>query len=157
MTPGGPAKPRRCATRCSASSACCRIRWRRCGVAAGAIWRGWPASAHKQRALLESDELVDEAPATVYAKLLDQGIYLGSVSTMYRILAEHNEVRERRRQATHPAHKKPELIATRPNEIWSMDRRSGPTTTSTSSWTSTAAPRWAGCWPEPSGPSSPSD
>jgi putative transposase len=118
--------------------------------------RALTAVERKQiKALLESDEFVDEAPATVYAKLLDQGIYLGSVSTMYRILAEHNEVRERRRQATHPAHKKPELIATRPNEIWSMDRRSGPTTTSTSSWTSTAAPRWAGCWPEPSGPSSP--
>jgi len=71
--------------------------------------------------LLESDEFVDEAPATVYAKLLDQGIYLGSVSTMYRILHEHGEVRERRRQATHPAKKKPELIATKPNEIWSWD------------------------------------
>jgi putative transposase len=70
---------------------------------------------------LESDEFVDEAPATVYAKLLDQGRYLGSVSTMYRVLGAHDEVRERRRQATHPAHNKPELIATRPNEIWSWD------------------------------------
>ena len=70
---------------------------------------------------LESDEFVDEAPASVYAKLLDQGVYLGSVSTMYRVLAAHDEVRERRRQATHPAHKKPELIATKPNEIWSWD------------------------------------
>jgi hypothetical protein len=50
--------------------------------------------------------------ATVYAKLLDQGIYLGSVSTMYRILPEHDQVREHRRQATHPAHKKPQLIFT---------------------------------------------
>ena len=73
------------------------------------------------KAVLESDEFVDEAPATVYAKLLDQGIYLGSVSTMYRILHEHDEVRERRRQATHPAHKKPELIATSPNSVWSWD------------------------------------
>jgi putative transposase len=73
------------------------------------------------RVTLESDEFVDEAPASVYAKLLDQGVYLGSVSTMYRVLGEHDEVRERRRQATHPAHKKPELIATRPNEIWSWD------------------------------------
>ena len=64
------------------------------------------------KATLESDEFVDEAPATVYAKLLDQGTYLASVSTMYRVLHEHDEVRERRRQATHPAHKKPELIAT---------------------------------------------
>jgi putative transposase len=73
------------------------------------------------KAALESDEFVDEAPATVYAKLLDQGIYLGSVSTMYRVLHEHDEVLERRRQATHPAHKKPELIATKPNDIWSWD------------------------------------
>jgi putative transposase len=71
--------------------------------------------------VLDSDEFVDEAPATVYAKLLDQGIYLGSVSTMYRVLHEHDEVRERRRQATHPAHKKPELIAEGPNQIWSWD------------------------------------
>jgi putative transposase len=70
---------------------------------------------------LESDEFVDEAPATVYAKLLDQGTYLASVSTMYRVLHEDDEVRERRRQATHPAHKKPELIANGPNEIWSWD------------------------------------
>jgi putative transposase len=70
---------------------------------------------------LESEEFVDEAPATVYAKLLDQGTYLGSVSTMYRVLHEHDEVRERRRQATHPAHKKPELIATKANSVWSWD------------------------------------
>ena len=70
---------------------------------------------------LESNEFIDEAPATVYAKLLDAGIYLGSVSTMYRMLHEHHEVRERRHQATHPAHKKPELIATKPNETWSWD------------------------------------
>jgi putative transposase len=73
------------------------------------------------KATLESDEFVDEAPATVYAKLLDQGTYLASVSTMYRVLHEHDEVRERRRQATHPAHKKPELIATGPNAVWSWD------------------------------------
>ena len=71
--------------------------------------------------VLDSDEFIDEAPATVYAKLLDQGIYLASVSTMYRVLHEHDEVRERRRQATHPAHKKPELIAEGPNQIWSWD------------------------------------
>jgi putative transposase len=80
-----------------------------------------PVERKQIKTLLESDEFVDEAPATVYAKLLDQGIYLGSVSTMYRILHEHDEVRERRRQATHPAHKKPELIATTPNSVWSWD------------------------------------
>ena len=84
--------------------------------------RALSALERKQiRAALESDEFIDEAPATVYAKLLDQGVYLGSVSTMYRVLREHDEVRERRRQATHPAHKKPELIATKPNQIWSWD------------------------------------
>ena len=71
--------------------------------------------------VLDSDEFIDEAPATVYAKLLDQGTYLASISTMYRVLHEHDEVRERRRQATHPAHKKPELIAEGPNQIWSWD------------------------------------
>ena len=62
--------------------------------------------------VLHCDEHVDEAPATVYAKLLDQGIYLASTSTMYRILRANDEVRERRRQATHPAATKPELLAT---------------------------------------------
>lgn len=73
------------------------------------------------RATLNSPEHVDEAPATVYAKLLDDGVYLGSVSTMYRVLREHDEVRERRRHATHPAAKKPELLASGPNEVWSWD------------------------------------
>jgi putative transposase len=73
------------------------------------------------RRVLNSPEHVDEAPATVYAKLLDQGIYLASVPTMYRVLRAHDEVHERRRQATHPAAKKPELLATEPNEIWSWD------------------------------------
>ena len=71
--------------------------------------------------MLNSEEFVDEAPATVYAKLLDQGVYLASVPTMYRVLREHDEVRERRRQATHPAAKKPELLATTPNQCWSWD------------------------------------
>jgi putative transposase len=73
------------------------------------------------RAVLDSDEHVDEAPATVYAELLDAGVYLASVSTMYRVLREHDEVHERRRQATHPAAKKPELLATKPNDVWSWD------------------------------------
>ena len=55
------------------------------------------------RRVLNSEEFVDEAPATVYAKLLDQGVYLASVPTMYRVLRAHGEVHERRRQATHPA------------------------------------------------------
>ena len=72
-------------------------------------------------AVLHSDDHVDEAPATVYAKLLDQGRYLASTSTMYRILRSADEVRERRRQATHRAAKKPELLAAAPNEVWSWD------------------------------------
>ena len=73
------------------------------------------------RRVLNSPQHVDEAPATVYAKLLDEGIYLASVPTMYRVLREHDEVHERRRHATHPAAKKPELLAAGPNEIWSWD------------------------------------
>lgn len=71
--------------------------------------------------VLHSEEHVDEAPATVYAKLLDRGVYLCSVPTMYRVLRGENEVRERRRQATHPPAKRPELVAVRPNEVWSWD------------------------------------
>jgi putative transposase len=73
------------------------------------------------RRVLNSEEFVDEAPATVYAKLLDQGVYLASVPTMYRVLRAHDEVHERRRQATHPAATKPELLATKPNEVYSWD------------------------------------
>jgi hypothetical protein len=58
---------------------------------------------------------------TVWARLLDDGIYLCSISTMYRLLAIAGENRERRRQRTHPARKRPELIARRPNEVWSWD------------------------------------
>jgi putative transposase len=73
------------------------------------------------RRVLNSPEHVDEAPATVYAKLLDAGVYLASVPTMYRVLRDHDEVHERRRQATHPAATKPELLATRPNQVYSWD------------------------------------
>jgi putative transposase len=73
------------------------------------------------RAVLNTPEHVDKAPANVYHELLDQGVYLASVSTMYRVLREHDEVHERRRQATHPARVKPELVATAPNSCWSWD------------------------------------
>jgi putative transposase len=72
-------------------------------------------------AVLRSDEYCDLAPAQVWARLLDDGIYLCSISTMYRLLAIGGENRERRRQRTHPAKKKPELIATAPNAVWSWD------------------------------------
>ena len=73
------------------------------------------------RALLNSPDFADKAPATVYHELLDEGVYVASVSSMYRILRAHGEVRERRRQATHPARVKPELVATQPNHCWSWD------------------------------------
>jgi putative transposase len=80
-----------------------------------------PAERGEVRAVLNSPEHVDKAPATVYHELLDQGTYLASVSTMYRVLRGHDEVRERRRQAVHPARVKPELVATQPNQCWSWD------------------------------------
>jgi putative transposase len=73
------------------------------------------------RALLDSPDFVDKAPATVYHELLDEGVYLASVSSMYRILRARGEVGERRRQAVHPARVKPELVATQPNQCWSWD------------------------------------
>jgi putative transposase len=71
--------------------------------------------------VLHHPDHVDEAPATVYAKLLDQGVYLCSTSTMYRILRAEGEVCERRRQATHPPAARPELLASGPNAVWSWD------------------------------------
>jgi len=70
---------------------------------------------------LNSAEFVDQSPPAVYATLLDSGIYLCSVPTMYRVLHSHGEVHERRRQATHPATVKPELVAEMPNQVWSWD------------------------------------
>jgi putative transposase len=71
--------------------------------------------------ILHDDRFVDQAPASVYANLLDEGRYLCSVPTMYRLLRAEGEVRERRRQATHPASVKPELVALGPNQVWSWD------------------------------------
>jgi putative transposase len=73
------------------------------------------------RHTLNSERFADQAPREVYAQLLDEGTYLCSPSTMYRVLAEHAEVRERRDQLRHPAYSKPELLATRPNQVWSWD------------------------------------
>lgn len=71
--------------------------------------------------VLHSERFVDCSPAQVWATLLDEGRYLASERTMYRLLAEHSELRERRNQLTHPSYAKPELLATRPNELWSWD------------------------------------
>jgi transposase len=65
--------------------------------------------------VLHSERFVDLAPAEVWATLLDEGVYLGSQSTFYRLLRHAGETRERRAQATHPAAVKPELLATAPN------------------------------------------
>jgi putative transposase len=80
--------------------------------------------------VLHADRFVDQAPASVYATLLDDGRYLCSVPTMYRLLRAEDEVRERRRQATHPARIKPELVANGPNTVWSWDieRHEAPST-----------------------------
>lgn len=71
--------------------------------------------------VLNSREFADKSPRQVWAALLDQGTYLGSVSTMYRVLRAEGQVRERRAQARHDAKKKPQLIARKPNEVWSWD------------------------------------
>jgi putative transposase len=70
---------------------------------------------------LNSNRFMDQAPAEVYATLLDEGQYLCSVRTMYRLLDQHHQVRERRNQLTHPSYQKPELLASAPNQVWSWD------------------------------------
>jgi putative transposase len=72
-------------------------------------------------AILNDERFADLAPGDVYATLLDEGKYVCSVRTMYRILHEHAEVRERRRQLRHPHYQAPELLATQPNQLWSWD------------------------------------
>jgi putative transposase len=72
-------------------------------------------------ARLHEPRFVDHAPAEVYASLLDAGQYRCSERTMYRLLAAHAEVRERRDQLRHPVYAAPELLARRPNELWSWD------------------------------------
>ncbi len=81
-------------------------------------------SIEEQQAVLSvvnSERFCDQAPGEVYATLLDEGQYLCSERTMYRILAENHEVKERRDQLRHPRYSAPELLATRPNEVWSWD------------------------------------
>ena len=68
-----------------------------------------------------SERFVDRSPAEVVATLLDEEVYLCSERTMYRVLASEVPVQERRAQRTHPEYKKPELMATAPNQVWSWD------------------------------------
>lgn len=71
--------------------------------------------------VLHEPRFMDKAPAEIYATLLDEGVYHCSIRTMYRILEELDEVRERRSQLRHPLYVKPELLATGPNQVWSWD------------------------------------
>src|SRR3954447_16369145 len=71
--------------------------------------------------LLREPRFADLAPAEVYATLLDEGVYLCSIRPLYRILGDHDEVRERRDQLRHPVYTKPELLAEGPDQVWSWD------------------------------------
>jgi putative transposase len=80
-------------------------------------------AAERQTVLdhLHSQRFSDKAPAEVYATLLDENVYLCSIRTMHRILAQNGELKERRNQLRHPQYEKPELLATGPNQVWSWD------------------------------------
>lgn len=88
------------------------------------------AEKSKVRDLLNSAPYQDQAPRQVYAALLDEGQYLCSWRTMYRILQEHGEVKERRNQLRRPLYRRPELLATGPNQLWTWDitKLRGPST-----------------------------
>jgi putative transposase len=81
-------------------------------------------TAAERQAILDvahSERFADLSVREIYATLLDEGRYLGSISTMYRVLRAAGETRERRRLATHPARVKPELAAREPNRVWCWD------------------------------------
>ena len=94
-----------------------------------AITRSRPASpralaaAERETVLahLHGERFQDRSPAAVYATLLDEGVYHCSIRTMYRLLQQKGESRERRNQLIHPPYKKPELLAVAPNQLWSWD------------------------------------
>jgi putative transposase len=102
-------------------------RWRRPKKSRSPRPRSAPARALSQAeratvlAELHAERFLDAAPAEVYATLLDEGRYLCSERTMYRLLSVRGEARERRNQLTYPAYARPELLAEEPNEIWSWD------------------------------------
>lgn len=87
-----------------------------------------PAERAAVLAALNAPEFVDLAPMQVYAKLLDAGVYLGSLSTFYRVLEENKQVKERRRLAKHPPRTVPELVATAPGQVltWDITKLAGP-------------------------------
>src|SRR6202162_1657758 len=80
-----------------------------------------PAERETVLAHLHDERFQDRSPAAVYATLLDEGRYHCSIRTMYRLLKQKGESRERRDQLTHPPYQKPELLATAPNQLWSWD------------------------------------
>ena len=80
-----------------------------------------PDEVETALAVLHSERFVDLSPRTIFATLLEEHRYLGSVSTLYRLLAARNESRERRAQRRHPRYARPELLATAPNQLWSWD------------------------------------
>jgi putative transposase len=87
--------------------------------------RSWRRLSNEEEgrilAALHEARFADKAPAEVYATLLDEKVYLGSIRTFYRVLHRHQEVRERRALTMRPNYQRPELLATRPNELWSWD------------------------------------
>lgn len=80
-----------------------------------------PAERDHALAILHSERFVDASPHTIHATLLDEGQYLCSVRTLYRLLTAEDELRERRNVRRHPQYAKPELLATGPNQLWSWD------------------------------------
>ena len=112
------------------------FRWKRPKVYGPRLRRPTPPRAlvpEETKAVLDvlhEDRFADLAPAAVYATLLDENRYLCSERTMYRILAAHDEVRERRAQLMRPHYVAPELLATGPNQLWSWDitKLKGPAT-----------------------------
>ena len=100
---------------------------RKISFARGSASRSSPARALRPvereavLACLHEERFQDRSPAAVYATLLDEGEYLCSIRSMYRLLEKRGESRERRDQLTHPPYKKPELLATAPNQLWSWD------------------------------------
>ena len=122
-----PAMPTRTALRALTAAPATWYRRRALRVVRPACSRPAPplalAAAEREQILqtLNSPRFVDVTPYTAYAQLLDDGIYLGSVRTFYRVLAAAGELRERRDQRIHPAHVMPQLSATAPNQVWSWD------------------------------------
>lgn len=94
-------------------------------AACARVYQGYRSLTGEERqnvlSVLNSERFMDQSPAEIYATLLDEGVYLCSVRTMYRILADHGQVRERRDQLRHPNYIKPELLATTSNQVWSWD------------------------------------